>query len=119
MNELINEQRDQIAQLTAERDALAAKLQAVSDEIMAIINDSHGVSGYHLNGKVATWDSFDIVDLVIKTPQHHLHQVRADAGRDGFVAGYSKGWNDFGGAGTFRRETLANQYADKIRQEVE
>ena len=39
-----------------------------------------------------------------------------EAGRDGFVAGYSKGWNDYAGVGRFRREELADAYAAKVRE---
>ena len=46
---------DDIARLTAQRDQLMAALQGMID----ITNDSQGVAGYHLNGKVADWDEFE------------------------------------------------------------
>ena len=39
-----------------------------------------------------------------------------EAGRAGFVAGYSKGWNDYAGTHGFRREELADEYAAKVRE---
>jgi hypothetical protein len=30
--------------------------------MLAIVNDSRGVAGYHLNGDTAEWDEFDEVD---------------------------------------------------------
>ena len=51
-----------------------------------------------------------------KTPTQHLRDRDAEAGRAGFVAGYSKGWNDFGGCGEFRRDMTADQHAEKVRR---
>ena len=71
----------------SEYDALAAKLATISDEIMAIINDSRGVDGYHLNGDVATWDSFNLVDIILVEPQQHLANMQAEA--------QSGGWQEY------------------------
>lgn len=40
-------------------EALEAKVASLSrqlDVFEAIVSDSHGVAGYHLNGDVAEWD---------------------------------------------------------------
>jgi hypothetical protein len=60
-------------------------------------------------------------DSVLKLkPAACLAQVRADAGRAGFVAGYHKMHIEFVGsvAPTGSAEQLADQYAERIRQEV-
>lgn len=44
--------------VTTQRDTLRAALQGM----LAIVNDSRGVAGYHLNGDTAEWDEFDEVD---------------------------------------------------------
>ena len=46
------------AQVQAQRDELLAALRGM----LAIVNDSRGVAGYHLNGDTAEWDEFDEVD---------------------------------------------------------
>ena len=33
-----------------------AKLRKVAEDLVALIDDSHGVAGLHLNGDVAPWD---------------------------------------------------------------
>lgn len=43
-----------LMQLEQQRD----KLMAALENIIAITNDSQGVAGYHLNGDIAEWDSF-------------------------------------------------------------
>lgn len=169
MNELINQQRDQIVQLTAERDALAAQVEWFAKAFSEL--REHHVSNFHSDsifiGNLAVHENWKLIthaisakngvlhDLVYKawvdgfeasncsfngeysedeklpyvlakcfadgvankpsdSYQHHLRELRAEAGRSGFVSGYSKGWNDFGGDAGFRREELANQYADSI-----
>ena len=41
----------------SQRDELLAALEG----LIAIVGDSYGVSGYHLNGDVAEWDEFEEV----------------------------------------------------------
>ena len=40
----------------------APELLAALRGMLAIVNDSRGVAGYHLNGDTAEWDEFDEVD---------------------------------------------------------
>ena len=42
--------------------AAAPDLLAALRGMLAIVNDSRGVAGYHLNGNTAEWDEFDEVD---------------------------------------------------------
>ena len=51
-------------------------------------------------------------------PQHHLEEIRAEAGRDGFVAGYML-CNDGSPLIKHNYEGFADKYADSIRQGVE
>lgn len=70
MNEIINEQREQIAQLTAERDALAAQVEALTSDNARL----RKVLGVAQN------------DLYVA--QQHLAEIRAQAGRNGFIDGF-------------------------------
>lgn len=57
--QLLSERDARIAALEAERDALAAE-NAIQDFIISavkeLVRDSQGVSGWHLNGDVGTWE---------------------------------------------------------------
>ncbi len=46
----------EIEALKAERAELAGVLNALVDDINALVSESHGVAGLHRNGDVATWD---------------------------------------------------------------
>lgn len=46
------------SELLAQRDELAKALRGM----LSIVDDSHGVAGYHLNGNVADWGEFEEVD---------------------------------------------------------
>ena len=49
-----------VAGLIAQRDELLAALEGV----LAVVGDSTGVAGYHLNGDIADWDEFDEINAV-------------------------------------------------------
>ncbi|NWO10208.1 hypothetical protein HLV40_07330 [Chromohalobacter salexigens] len=57
------------AQVNRERDALAARYTALADEVRAMIQDSDGLAGYHLNGDVACWSEFDVGHLLSETDE--------------------------------------------------
>lgn len=81
MNELINEQREQIAQLTAERDTLAAQVEALRGAAQQL---SFEIA---CDPSEPQFKSFSrLQDVVAENSQHHLRQVRADAGRKGYIA---------------------------------
>jgi len=42
--------------------AAAPDLLEALKGMIAIVDDSHGVSGYHLNGDVAEWDEFEEIE---------------------------------------------------------
>lgn len=49
-----------VASLIAQRDELLAALEGV----LAVVGDSTGVAGYHLNGDIADWDEFDEINAI-------------------------------------------------------
>lgn len=86
MNELINEQ---IAQLTAERDALAAHVEALRKALAALSVQAESA----LQEDVICYSALkraqrEADEVLDKAPQHHLRQVRADAGRSGYLQGH-------------------------------
>lgn len=42
-------------------DITVPYLLEILGTIMGIVNESDGVSGWHLNGDIATWDEFDVI----------------------------------------------------------
>ncbi len=46
------------------KESAPALLQAL-DGIMAIVNDSRGVAGFHLNGNTALWEEFEEIDAAL------------------------------------------------------
>lgn len=55
---------DRLKALEEERDALAARYAALADEVRAMIQDSDGLAGYHLNGEVACWSELEVGHLL-------------------------------------------------------
>ena len=49
-----------LVKLEQQRDELLAALEGV----LAVVGDSTGVAGYHLNGDIADWDEFDEINAV-------------------------------------------------------
>ena len=48
-----------LAETRRQRDDLLAALRG----LMAIANNSNGVSGYHLNGSIAEWEDFEEIEI--------------------------------------------------------
>lgn len=120
MNELINEQRDQIAQLTAERDALAAHVEALTSaykNLCGAIDDMDNCESGTDEMETAIGAVFSAMrngyNSVHATPQHHLRQVRADAYQSGFVKG-AKVANESPEIYAMGLESVAKQYAASI-----
>lgn len=112
-----------LEKLTAERDALAAQVEALRDALQAVMASIGG-------GKKFCGHEFDCIcagdkarAALAATPQQHLAEIRAEAGRAGFVAGFKRRT----ALGPLRKMwseeeiiELYNQYADSIRRgEVE
>jgi hypothetical protein len=63
-----DERDEQIAELRAEVE----KYKKFTNGINALISESHGVTGYHLNGDIATWDELDIPnEIAALNPPHN------------------------------------------------
>ena len=56
--------------LTPVQEAAPELLEALRG-MLAIVNDSRGVAGYHLNGNTAEWDEFDEVDFARAIERAH------------------------------------------------
>lgn len=116
---------DLFNQMQAERDALAAQAQALKTAAKFILDAKKPETKRKAYAALA--------DAVNKTPQQHLANLRAEAGRAGFVAGFKLGSKtpkpvpenchpagmvDFV---AYQIEKFANikahEYADSIRQE--
>jgi hypothetical protein len=68
------ELRTEIARLTnsgARIKATNAELAAALIDLLAITKDSHGVAGYHLNGRVAEWDEFPEFEQALAALEKH------------------------------------------------
>ena len=66
---------------------MAAHIENLTDEITNIINDSQGVSGYHLNGDVANWEEFDILNLINKNIEYSLYHHNERVFINGYIEG--------------------------------
>lgn len=116
-------------------DTLNAELSALCefrDEVVGVMNNSEGVWGWHKNHTIATWDELLPVVPDLESPQHHLAEIRAEAGE----IGYYNGFKDAlviepplpPATGTYATVDIfayrveqssryaANQYADSIRK---
>ena len=52
-------QSETFSKIEQQRDDLLAALRG----LMAIANNSNGVSGYHLNGSIAEWEDFEAIEV--------------------------------------------------------
>ena len=85
---LINQQRDRIAELEREKAELVAQVESFK----SALNDARQPhSSGSLPDFVSGWNSaiklFE--DIYLSTPTQCLNQIKADAGRAGFVAGWN------------------------------
>ena len=115
-----------------ERDLLKSQfeqLQAFRDEVVGVMNNSSGVTGWHLNGDVATWDEI-LPDVPTGTPAQCLAEIKAQA-----VDGFSSELKDRArriplgaeheghGKSTYNWQMfyagVAENYANQIRQQSE
>ena len=39
-------------------------VEELLDKLELIVNDSHGVDGFHLNGDIATWDELEVPSIL-------------------------------------------------------
>ena len=102
-----------------QNQALAAQVEALHKAIETALHgtvfdevgnrDDDGLIPFH-ETKTAV---IVLQNALAATPQHHLRQVRADAGRDGFIAGYML-CNDDSPLIKHNYEGFANQYHASI-----
>ena len=59
-DEKLREAEVEVERLRKEKERLMIVLNTISD----IVSDSDGVAGYHLNGDIASWDSFGFMDAI-------------------------------------------------------
>lgn len=88
---------------------LAAQVEALRAALSSQLNDCINFDGGKLTDVIMEHSS----KVLMSTPQNHLRQVRADAGRDGFIAG-GLAWGALGHADI--AESLADDYFDRIMQ---
>jgi hypothetical protein len=104
--ETLLEQQAEIEKLKSELDALAARVEVFKK----IREDWQGLAINDAKTLIAFIEAADA------TPAACLAQVRADAGRAGFVAGYSSGFADRSLKRSFSPEWHASGYANRVRQ---
>ena len=97
-------------------DALAAQVELLSafrDEVVGVMNNSQGVTGWHLNGVIATWDELFPVVPDVESPATCLAQVKSEYFEKGFIQGVK-----FSGSGFVSESDYeeAKAYGDDIRQ---
>ena len=94
-------------------------LQAFRDEVIGVMNNSQGVAGWHLNGDIASWDEL-LPDIPESTPAQCLDEIRAQAGRAGFIAGINarRGIEyDVHNGDWKAADRAADEYANTIRNQ--
>jgi hypothetical protein len=114
--------QDELIDMMNQRDALAAQVEVLAKAIKAIENDCIECSYDDETGYFVGSDSIsEACDLVhYETPAVCLAQVKADAGRAGWLACWS--WVSSDTDLNLEQKTFedfANEYAERIRQEVE
>ena len=97
-------------ELLAERDTLKYHLSRV-------LSAYGGNSGFEPSLSVFCRAIDEAREIINETPSQCLAEIKAEAGKAGFVAGYHKMHIEFVGslASSEGAEFAANQYADKIR----
>lgn len=59
MQSTIASQQGVICDFREQRDELLAALEGLTGDIQALIGESYGVSGLHMNGDIAPWDELE------------------------------------------------------------
>lgn len=98
--------------MKAERDALSAQVFGLTDEIT---KSADAILGRMPPDEIHSI-ACSMLETAKATPQQHLAEVKAQAGRAGFVAGYML-CNDGSPLIKHNYEGFADKYADSIRQE--
>lgn len=86
--------------MKSERDALAVTVDALRKAVVEPAMDAAII--------------YSVKVILNKTPQHHLRQVRADAGRDGFIEGVRQEMLDKFGLFYHETRDRVDAYKDSI-----
>lgn len=98
-----------IEQLQEENAALAAQVEALRFCLSGLVN----------GGKIIFNDDYEpAIAALSATPQHHLAEIRAEAGRAGYLACAAEYDLENAHASKEGIARNADQYADQIRREV-
>ena len=101
-----------IAELTNERDALVAQVEQLRDLLIRAVKGEQYIIESDLIAAIGSDLQSEISEAIEATPAHCLAEVKAQAGRDGFIAGaefIQKG-------GYLSLPAGADEYANQIRQ---
>lgn len=91
-----------------ERDALAAQNELLRSHLETFSEIDGGFEAAMFESK---WR-----EIIRATPEHCLAEIRAEAGRAGFMAGYAQHESDADCGIRFRAEKMSSEYAAQIRQ---
>lgn len=110
---------DKLKQIKAERDALAAQVENllyVSKELSACISEYKNLPQQSVKQAMFNINN-RLQPRINLTPQQSLNEIRAEAGRAGFIAGYHKMHIEFAGslAPSGSAGMAADEYAESIR----
>lgn len=121
MNDLLIECQNRVAELESDRDRLAAALSEANNKLDDVRDSFCGrnlmISGWHLNGDLEPVDNwFDSNDWepVQVGEQLLIDDIRAKAGKNGFIAGVI--YVNPTAEGRISLADEANKYADSIRK---
>lgn len=121
----LSDERMENLRLKTERDALVAQgaaykersyqLNKLCDELIDHLRYNKAERDEVLN---EFWNKQEAIKYVPSEPQPCLVEIKADAGRDGFVSGYEKCWRESYGTkpNTDSVDEYADSYAAKVRQ---
>lgn len=119
------ELRDSPAGVVTQIDNMFAGIRQQRDalkyHLSRVLSAYGGNSGFEPSLSVFCRAIDEARELIDATPQQCLAEIKAEAGRAGFIAGYHKMHIEFVGslASSEGAEFAADQYADKIRQGVD
>lgn len=70
-HERLQAETERLQAARAAGKARIAELESALGDLLAIVSDSTGVVGYHLNGAVAEWGDFDVISAASAALARH------------------------------------------------
>lgn len=109
----LSDERMENLRLETERDALAAQNIKMMQSILycTIYLDDNKLNSIATGSKAHVM----LADAITATPLQCLAEIKAEAGRAGYVEGYLDGYND-NALDEFNQDSYADLYAAKVRQ---